>query len=568
MSEDTRSNSDMSSNTVNTAQLLVKGLEAAGVRFVFGYPGDENLPFLEAVRESAGMQFVLTRHEAGAGFMAAAYGYQTGELAVAMSTLGAGATNMVTATAHAWLAEVPMLVVTGQKPILDNKQGRYQLIDVVEVLRPVTKRSSSISSPQALPGLLAEATQTALEYPQGPVHLELPLDISTQDATGLSLLAIDRPLTPYATPQSITRAAEMLTQAKRPLVLIGGGANTRAEASPAVRKLLANTGLPFIVTMMGKGVGDEASDDYLGTAGMPGMGFPHCALQHADLVLSIGHNVMEKAPFLMTETGPQVIHVHDFPATPDAIWFPQHQVVGNTAASIAALADELKDQNPWDLEGFKLIGAAMRKALMESADDETSFPIKPQFVAATVRAALGGDGILSLDNGIHKLWLTRNYPAFLPRTVMVDSALGSMGPGLPAAIAAKLANPQRRVAAVVGDGGLLQTVQELETAVRLGIDLTVLVFNDGGLGMIRLKQTMEGFGNYGVDFGNPDIAALATAFGASGHHLASGSELPALIDRTFAEGGVHVIDVPVDYGENPKMLMAMNMLDCEQILAG
>ncbi|MGI9613222.1 MAG: acetolactate synthase large subunit [Acidimicrobiales bacterium] len=558
--------------TQNTAEQLIEALEAEGVSFVFGYPGDENLPFVDAVAASDRLRFVLTRHEAAAGFMAAAHGHLTGGLAVAMSTLGAGATNLATPVAHAWLAEMPMLAITGQKPILDNLQGRYQLLDVVEVMRPITKMSATITSPAALPGLIAEAIHVALQYPQGPVHLELPVDIAAQPADIHPLLPIARAPQPEASRDALDEAAQMLAAARRPLVLLGASANARPEVPEAVREFLAHTGIPFICTMMGKGVGDETSPQFLGSAGMPGMGHPHCAVQHSDLVLSVGHNVMEKAPFIMhPDDERQVVHLHDSPATADTIWFPHHQVVGEMAGSLRTLAEQLTpaggwDLDGWDLGGFAKIHSAAVDAVTAEPDDPMPALVKPQHVARSVRAVMGQQDIVSLDNGIHKLWMTRNYPALAPRTILVDSALGSMGSGVPAAIAAKLIYPDRRVLAVVGDGGFLMTGQEIETAVRLGIDLTVVIFNDGGLGMIRLKQQMDGHVVHGVDFANPDVASYAKAFGATGHRIDDADGLDRVLRGAFESGGVHVIDVPVDYRENAKLMMSMKMLDCDQIL--
>ena len=551
---------------MNVSELFVAALERVGVRFVFGLPGDENLPFLEAVRASNQMDFILTRHEAGAGFAAAAHGHQTGSLAVAMGTLGAGAANLVTSVAHAWLAESPVLVVTGQKPILDNQQGRYQLIDVVDVMKPITKFSVTVPSAEALPSIVADAIHAALEYPQGPAHIELPVDIGALDASGTSLLPPTIATVAGPAPSAVTSVVDRLKSAKRPLVLIGASANTRHNLSPALRSFIEHTGLSAISTMMGKGVIDEHSEQFLGTAGMPSMGVPHCAVQHADVILSIGHNMVEKSPFIMSADGPEVIHIHELSATPDTIWFPQLQLLGDMASSLDALSAALDPLPSWDLAGFSKLSKAMRGAIdAPPATDEIEGALKPQAVAAVVRKALGPNDILSLDNGIHKLWLTRNFFASKPRTVLVDSALGSMGVGIPAAIAAKLIDPDRRVVAVVGDGGFMMTGAEIDTAVRLGIDLTVLVFNDGGLGMIRLKQQMSGLETHGVDFAGPDIAGFATALGANGTTVTSIAELEATLKQAADSGGVHVIDVPVDYSENAPLLKAMKMIDCGAI---
>ena len=318
---------------------------------------------------------------------------------------------------------------------------------------------------------------------------------------------------------------------------------------------------------MGKGVGDEMSDQFLGSAGMPGMGIPHCAVQHSDLVLSIGHNVMEKAPFIMTPDDDRtVVHIHDSAATADTIWFPQHQVVGEMAYTLDQLVQRLGGSTDWSLDGFGKLRAAAVAAMMAEPTDPTPGLVKPQHVAQTVRAALGPEDIVSLDNGIHKLWMTRNYLALAPRTILVDSALGSMGTGVPAAIAAKLVYADRRVVAVVGDGGFMMTGQEIETAVRFGLDLTVVIFNDGALGMIQLKQEAMGNAVHGVEFTNPDVISYATAFGATGTRVENADELKDALQNAADSGGVHVIDVPVDYSENAKLMASMKMIDCDAIV--
>lgn len=545
---------------MDAAELLVEALEREGVEYVFGYPGEENLHFLEAVGRSDQIRFVLTRHEQAAGFMAAAYGHLTGRLSVAMSTLGAGATNLMTAVAHAWLGEMPAIFLTGQKPIRDNRQGRYQLVDITEMMRPVTKTTRTIPSAAALPGIIAEAIHQALEYPQGPVHLELPADVAHDTTDQGELLAIRAAPQPDAPPSSIEHAAELIAAAERPLVLAGASANARLDVPPALQRFLDSNGLPFFTTWMGKGAATERGDQYVGTATMPGMDYVGCAIRHADLIISVGHNVMEKAPLMMTPDGAKVIHVHDFAATADVIWFPQHQVVGNMATTLGALTNHL-DGTSRDSERFTRVARAQQASIARAAQ-ETSYPFHPGRVVAQLRAALDDDDIVSVDNGIHKLWVARNYPAYRPRTTLIDSALGSMGPGLPAAIAAKLTKPASRVVAVTGDGGFMLNSQELETAVRLGTDLTVLIFNDAGLGMIRLKQHMDGYGPLGVDFANPDFVTYAAAYGAQGHRPESVDELDEVLASTAA-GGVHVVDVGINDAANAAVMMEMADVDCD-----
>jgi acetolactate synthase-1/2/3 large subunit len=456
-----------------------------------------------------------------------------------------------------------MVVITGQKPILDNRQGRYQLVDIPEMMRPVIKVSHTIPSAAALPGVVADAVHRALEFPQGPVHLELPADVAHDTSDEAGVLPMRPAPRPDAAPSTIDHAAELIGGAQRPLVLAGASANARLDVPPALQRFLDETGLPFFTTWMGKGAATERGDQYVGTATMPGMDFVGCAARHADLIVSVGHNVMEKAPFMMSPDGPQVIHVHDFPATADVIWFPQHQVVGNIASTLDGLTERLSGKE-WNTESFTKIARA-QQASIEMAGQDDSFPFHPGYVVARLREVLGEDDIVSVDNGIHKLWAARNYAAYRPRTTLIDSALGAMGPGLPAAIAAKMVSPGSRVVAITGDGGFMLNSQELETAVRLGLDLTTLVFNDAGLGMIRLKQQMDGYGTQGVDFANPDFVTYAASFGAHGHRPESAADLEKVLAAT-AEGGVHVVDLRINDGANGAAMMQMANIDCADVI--
>jgi len=555
---------DEATPPLTAVDLLVSALAHEGVEYVFGIPGDENLHFMEALRRDGRIRFVLTRHEQAAGFMAAAYGRLTGRLAVAMSTLGAGATNLTTAVAHAHLAGMPMLVLTGQKAVRDNRQGRYQVVDVVDVMRPITKYAASVPSGQMLPAMLREAMMIALGGRQGPVHLELPDDVALDRALG-HWVPCRHGDTPVPSPASIQRAAELIRAAKHPLVMVGGGTRAnRPEVSAALRAFLSKTGIPFVATMMGKGVAEERGPQYLGTSIMPA-DYPYCAIQAADLILNVGHDVMEKPTFVMTPDQERtVIHLNTFAAHGDSVYFPHAQVVGDMAAGLRALTEMVDVSPDWDLSPLLAVGRAMQRSIARGSDD-TSAPARPAFVVRQLREALRDDDILSLDNGIHMMWMTRNFPAVQPNTMLIDHALGSMGISLPAAIAAKLVHPSRRVVVVTGDGGFMMNSQELETAVRLGLDLVVVVFNDAGLGMIRAKQSADGYERFGVDFANPDLVLYSRSFGAHGHRLDDPAELPALLRRATTEGGVHVIDVPIDPRLNKALMMEMRSVDCSAI---
>jgi acetolactate synthase-1/2/3 large subunit len=548
---------------MNAAEQLVKALVAEDVKYVFGIPGDENLQFMEALRKDGHIDFILCRHEQAAGFMAAAYGRLTGKLAVAMSTLGAGATNLTTPVAHAYLSAMPMLVLTGQKAVRDNRQGQYQVVDVVDVMRPITKFAAKVPSGAMLGALVRQAMMSALEGRQGPAHLELPDDVMVDEQLG-PLVPCYHGDAPVPSSQSIAKAAELIHNAKRPLIMVGGGTRAnRPEVASALRALIEKTQIPFVATMMGKGVAEERGPLYIGTSILPG-DYPNCAVQAADLILNVGHDVMEKPTFHMKpDDGRTVIHLNPFAAQGDNVYFPQHQVVGDMAVALDGLSAELAPNPAWDFGPMLRAGEAMQASIARMATD-ASAPAKQGYIVQQLREFMGDDDILSLDNGIHMLWTTRNYGAYQPNTMLIDHALGSMGISLPAAIAAKLVHPERKVVVVSGDGGFMMNSQDLETAVRLKLDLIVVVFNDSGYGMIRAKQMADGHGHFGVEFNNPDFVAFANSFGAHGHRLDDPSQFRIMLDEAVDQGGVHVIDVPIDKKQDMALMKEMKSVDCAQ----
>lgn len=550
---------------MTVSEQIVTALAAEGVEYVFGIPGDENLHFMEALRKDGRIKFILFRHEQAAGFAAAAYGRLTGKLAVVMSTLGAGAMNLTTPVAHAYLAAIPMLVITGQKAVRDNRMGQYQLVDVVDVMRPITKFAAKIPAGPMAGSLLRQAMMAALDGRQGPAHLELPEDVAKETDLG-PLVPCGHGDIPVATQVSVIQGAELIRNAKRPLIMVGGGTRAnRPEVAAAVQALIEKTQIPFVSTMMGKGVANEDSPLYLGCSIMPG-DYPNCAVQAADVILNVGHDVMEKPTFFMQPDDERtVIHLNPFAAQGDNAYFPQAQIVGEMADALGRLSDQLAPNPAWQHAGFLKVGAAMQESIKRSSAD-TSFPAKQGHLIATLREFMADDDILSLDNGIHMMWATRNFNARQPNTMLIDHALGSMGISLPAAIAAKLVYPERKVVVLTGDGGFAMNSQDIETAVRLGLDLIVVVFNDSSLGMIAMKQKADGYENFGVGFANPDFVKFAQSYGATGHLLEDPAQFRSLLDHAVETGGVHIIDAPVDPMQNMALMKEMRSVDCSGFL--
>ena len=535
---------------MKSSDLFVKALANEGVKYIFGIPGEENLDLLDSLKDS-NIELILTRHEQGAGFMAATYGRLTGEPGVCLSTLGPGATNLVTPAAYAQLGAMPMVMITGQKPIKKSKQGKFQIVDIVDMMRPLTKFTHQIVNGNNIPSVIREAFRLAMEERPGAVHIELPEDIAAEQVN-YRLLNVHQIRRPVADETAIAKAKEMIKNSKMPLLLIGAGAN-RKRTSKALTKLINKTGIPFFNTQMGKGVVDERHPLFLGTAALSSKDFVHCAIEHADLIINVGHDTIEKPPFFMEEGGTKVIHINFFPAVVDDVYFPQLEVLGDISSSIESLTSQLERESHWDFSYYIKIKQEVDTHLSKYFKDNR-FPVLPQRIVKVVRDIMPEDGIVTLDNGVYKIWFARNYKCYKPNTLLLDNALATMGAGLPSAIAAKIIYPNRKVISVNGDGGFMMNSQEIETAVRLNIDLTIIILNDSAYGMIKWKQQDMGFDDFGLDYTNPDFVKYAESFGACGHRINKTEELPILLNECFTEGGVHLIDIPVDYSLNNTIL--------------
>lgn len=534
---------------MKASDLFVKALSNEGVKYVFGVPGEENLDLLESLRQSD-IKFVTTRHEQAAGFMAATYGRLTGKAGVCLSTLGPGATNLVTAAAYAQLGGMPLLMITGQKPIRKRKQGYFQIIDTVKMMQPLTKFNKQIVSGESIASLVREAFREAEAERPGAVHLELPEDIASEKVQ-TNPLPITTSQMPVAKREGIDRAVAMITQAKHPLLLIGAGANRKAT-SMALNQFVAKTGIPFFNTQMGKGVIDERNPLFLGTAALSEKDYIHCATESADLIINVGHDVIEKPPFIMQTGGTKVIHINFSMAQINDIYFPQHEVVGDVAITLKKINKRITKQNHWDFSYFMKVKEQINEHISAYFNDN-KYPLTPQKIVWATRAALAEDDILALDNGMYKIWFARHYPAYRPNSLLLDNALASMGAGLPSAMAAKLVFPHKKVVAVCGDGGFMMNSQELETAIRLNLDLLIIILNDNAYGMIKWKQTKLGLKNFGLEFANPDFVKYAGSYGLKAHKLQPNEELKNVLKIAINKKGIYLLEVPIDYMENEKL---------------
>ena len=535
---------------MKASDLFVKALEAEGVEYIFGIPGEENLDLLESLRTST-IKLILTRHEQGAGFMAATYGRLTGKVGVCLATLGPGATNLVTPAAYAQLGAMPMLMITGQKPIKTSKQGRFQVIDIVDMMRPITKFTAQVVSGDRIHSMVREAFRLAHEERPGAVHIELPEDIAVETTTQplLSPSLTRRPIAEY---KAIANAIDMIEQATSPLLLIGAGANRKLTAK-MLREFVDKTSIPFVTTQMGKGVLNESDPRFAGNTALSDNDFVHRAIERADLIINVGHDVVEKPPFFMHHNGKKVIHINFESAAVDPVYFPQAEVIGDIANSVWQIKEGIEPQEAWKLDFYKDVHEAYVQHRAE-AENDCRFPILPERFVRDIRKVMPDEGIVTLDNGVYKIWFARNYPAYHPNTLLLDNALASMGAGLPSAIAAKLVKPDVPVLSVCGDGGFMMNSQEIETAVRLKLDLVVIILRDDAYGMIKWKQAHMTFNEFGLDYRNPDFVKYAQSYGAKGWRVDSADILIPMVESCLNNPGVHVIDCPVDYSQNDKTL--------------
>jgi acetolactate synthase-1/2/3 large subunit len=534
------------------SDLLVAALENEGVERIFGIPGEENLDVVESLRQSK-IELVLTRHEQAAGFMAATHGRLTGQPGVCLSTLGPGALNFTTAAAYAHLGAMPMLILTGQKPIKSARQAQFQIVDIVGAMRPLTKMTRQIVSAATIPTVVRDAFRIAMEERPGPVHLELPEDIAAEEAD--APLVPPHPIEhPYPNPAALERVAAMILKARTPLIMIGA-AGSRPRLVEPLSDFVRRLKIPFFNTQMGKGAVNGGSNLYLGTAALSERDYIHDAIDRADLIIAIGHDTVEKPPFLMGRAlgGRKVIHIGYSSAKVEEVYHPDAELIGDIGASVSALADRLGGRIAE--QGAML---ELRQQILAKINDrceDPRFPAIPQRLVHDIRAVVPEDGIVCLDNGMYKIWFARNYRTRVANTLLLDNALATMGAGLPSAIAAKLLHPERKVLAVCGDGGFMMNSQEMETAVRLKLDLVVLVIVDSAYGMIRWKQAVDHFPDYGMSFGNPDFVRYAESYGAKGHAVGATEEIIPTLRKAFDAGGVHLVAVPIDYSENMRVLI-------------
>ncbi len=545
--------SESRDSTRKASDLFVECLESEGIEYIFGVPGEENADFMMSLEKSDSVRFVLTRHEQGAAFMAEIYGRLTGNPAGCLGTLGPGATNLITGVADANMDRAPMLVLTGQGATSRLHKESHQVMDVVGMFEPVTKWAETVRHADTIPEIIRKSVRLARTEKPGAVHIELPEDVAKHPTSA-------KPLNPVrfrrAVPDDkiVNAAFALLKSAKNPVIIAGNGC-IRRRASKQLRDFCAKTGIGVISTFMAKGAVDMDADYCLYTVGLGSKDRMNLVIDDADVVMTLGFDMVEYHPRLWNPGKDKtIVHADFLPAEIDENYHPKVEVVGDLAHFLWMM-NERVDAEPlsYDLSGQAKARKAMAEDLAEYAQDDQTGSIRPQKALWDARQVLGPEDILLSDVGAHKMWIARHYHCHEPNTCLIPNGFCSMGFALPGAIAAALVHPDKRILGISGDAGFLMNVQEMETARRLGVNMVMMVWEDHAYGLIAWKQQNE-FGRHtDLAFGNPEWMGLAKSFGWGGHRCENSAELRDTLEAAFNEPGPSLVVIPIDYRENPKL---------------
>ena len=543
---------------MNTAELLIQCLENEGVEYIFGLPGEENLHVLEALKDSS-IQFITTRHEQGAAFMADVYGRLTGKAGVCLSTLGPGATNLMTGVADANLDGAPLVAITGQVGTDRMHIESHQYLDLVSMFAPVTKWNKQIVRPGITPEIIRKAFKVAEKEKPGAVHIDLPENIAAMEVEGKPLKINTREKI-FASYGSLNSAAVAIAKAQNPLILVGNGA-IRANAADALTEFATRLNIPVANTFMGKGVIPYLHPLALWTVGLQQRDFITCAFEKSDLVIAVGYDLIEYSPKRWNPEGDiPIVHIASTAAEIDSSYIPQVEVVGDIADSldeILSRCDRTGKEKPF--------ACCLRSEIREDYEqyvDDQDFPIKPQKIIYDLRQVMNSEDIVISDVGAHKMWMARNYHGESPNTCIISNGFAAMGIAIPGAIAAKLVHPDRKIVAVTGDGGFMMNCQELETALRAKTPFVTLIFNDNAYGLIAWKQLNQFGSTSFVDFSNPDFVKFAESMGLKGYRVKSAADLIPTLEEALLQDVPAVIDCPVDYSENIRFSRKAGDLSC------
>jgi acetolactate synthase-1/2/3 large subunit len=538
----------------SAAQVLVKCLEAEGVEYIFGVPGEENIDVMDALLDSP-IRFVTTRHEQGAAFMADVYGRLTGRAGVCLATLGPGATNLITGVADANMDRAPLVAIAGQGSTARLHKESHQILDLVNLFRPITKYSTQVLTPDIVPEIVRKAFKVAQTEKPGCCFIDFPENIAEMEV-GAKPIPVQRAYTPVAPEHKIEEAARLIDAAKYPVILAGNGV-IRQGATASLRSFVDVLRVPVANTFMAKGVVPFSNELFLGTIGLKARDLPWFAFEKADCVICIGYDMVEYHPDMWNPNGDKtIIHIDALPAEVDACYRVATGVLGDIGQSLRGIALRTRPRESNPFRPVREAVIADRRALCE--DD--CFPVKPQKILWDLREALRPQDVVISDVGAHKMWTARMYRAEQPNTCIISNGFASMGIGVPGALAAKLAYPDRKVVTVTGDAGFMMNSQEIETALRMKAPFVVLIWNDSEYGLITWHQ-LRHFGRPShIAFRNPDFVKYAESFGAKGYRVESAADLLPTLKKALADDVVAIVDCPVDYSENMKLTARLKEL--------
>ena len=545
----------MSASARTVARVIVECLENEGVEIVFGLPGEENLHTIDALADSS-IRFVTTRDERGAAFMADTYGALTGRPGVCLATLGPGAINLMLGVANAQLDSHPLVALVAQASLDRIYKESHQFVDLVSLFRPITKWGDMVTVRVAAPEMVRKAFKQATTEPPGATFIVLPEDVAER-ATDARVLPVNTPVDPSPDENQVRRAAQVLASAKHPVVLAGPGV-ARDGAAEALIRFSERLNLPVATTFLGKGVFPDSHPNALGTIGFMVKDYVNFGFDRADVVVAVGYDLVEYSPVRWNPMADkQIVHVHRTVAEVDAHYTLAVGLQGSIGETLDAIGESSIVQQ---LRGEIFpVRDLVREELERGAADDT-FPMAPARVVSDIRSVLEDDDIVLCDTGAVKMWMARLYPTHRPGTCLVSNGLATMAFSLPGAIAAKLVHPDRKVLAAMGDGAFAMSMAEIETAVREGVHIVVLVWVDGGYGLIGWKQDIHFGRRAAVSFTNPDFVKLAESFGAMGYEIGSADELAPTLRKAFDDDAVSIVAFPVDYAENGRLIERLGAL--------
>jgi len=540
------------------AKLFVQCLENEGVEYIFGIPGEENLHVIDALLDSP-IQFITVRHEQAAAFMADVYGRLTGRAGVCMSTLGPGATNLITGYADANMDHAPIVAVSGQGATTRMHKESHQVLDLVNLFQPVSKYSVAILEPEIIPEIVRKAFKVSQAEKPGGSFISFPENIASAEVgKDIRPLKVQGPLPPHPSQVKVEKAARVISGAKFPIIMAGNGV-VRGRAGNSLVRFAEKLGIPVATTFMAKGSIPFSHPLCLGAIGLQARDYVACGFDRADVIICIGFDMVEYQPHLWHAQGDKkIVHIDQMYAEVDANYILEVGVVGDIATSLDRIAELAERKNTVSV---RVLRDHLTDELHRYRDD-SAFPLKPQRILNDVRKVMGADDILVSDVGAHKMWIARLYPCQQPNTCIISNGFAAMGIGVPGAIAARMVHPDRKVLTITGDAGFMMNSQEIETALRYDVPIVIMIWNDQGYGLIKWHQERRFARSGYVAFTNPDFVRYAESFGARGYRVEKAADLVPVLQQAFAANTVAVIDVPVDYSENMKLTDKLGKLIC------